>query len=356
MSRLFYNEAMEEKNLLSQLVVKVKQTSLPEEEKKDLLAELANLKHFYGNSFYLEELYRYQAYLKWLLALPFNKYVQDNLDLAQVRQTLDKYHYGLDYVKKRILEYLAVMKLRAEKKEKVSAPVILLTGLVGTGKTTFAYSLAQALGRPIIRIAFGGLASSNDLRGRSRLALESEPGLVTQALIKAKVNNPVILLDEIDRIDEEVRMSIMGVLVEMLDPEQNYNFRDYFINYPIDLSSVFFLATSNNTQSIATAVLDRLEVIEMPSYSDQEKIIIAEKYLLPKAIEDSGLKSDDIIIKKEVWPLIIRPIGYEGGVRTLNRIIKGIARGIALKIVQSKQAPFILDKSNYRDFLPSYLI
>ncbi len=341
--------------LVDNLIQQIEKSEAPTELKKELSDQLLHLAQFETADFYLEEIYRYQRYLKWLLAFPFKKEVRDKLDLKEVKQVLDKHHYGLDFVKKRILEYLAVMKLKEEKKEKVRAPVILLTGLVGTGKTTFAYALAEALGRPIVRIPFGGLASVEDLRGRSHLALESQPGLIIQGLVKSQVKNPVILLDEIDRIEDRVRMAIMGVLVELLDPEQNNSFRDNFFDYPVDLSRVFFIATSNNTQNIATAVLDRLEVIEMPSYTDAEKVVIAGKFLLPRVVEENGLDENQIVVKDEVWPLIIRPIGYEGGVRTLKQIIEGMVRGLALRIVNGEKPPFILDKTNYKEFLPSYL-
>ncbi len=344
-----------DQTLLSKLKKTLDSASLPKELKNELQEKLQLLSNFSQTQFFLTELYRYQRYINWIIQIPWTKTVSDNLDLQHVKQVLDQHHYGLQHVKQRILEYVAIMQLKVKNNQPLTAPVILFTGLVGTGKTTFAYALAESLGRPIVRIPFGGLASVFDLKGRSNLHLESEPGFIAKALIKAQVKNPVILLDEIDRITEKARAEVMGVLVELLDPAQNHAFTDYYIDYPLDLSQVFFIATANNTNHIATAVLNRLEIVQMPSYSDQEKAIIAASYLLPQAIKDAALPSNILTIQDSVWPLIIRPIGYEAGVRNLKRIIEAIVRKVALLIAQGQTGPFVITPDNYKQFLPKYL-
>ena len=249
-----------------------------------------------------------------------------------------------------------MLKLKASQNSNqvVHAPVLLLVGLVGTGKTTFAYSLAEALGRKIVRIPFGGMTSAKDLRGQSRLHLESEPGYIVKAIRKAGVRNPVILLDEIDRVSEQARGEIMGVLVELLDPEQNGAFTDYYLDYPFNLTEAIFIATANNTEKISTAVLDRLEVITMPSYTDEEKIQIGKFYLFPKALAEAGLSTDHVRITDTLWPIIVRPLGYDAGIRTLQRTIQGIVRKAAKKIVEGSVQGVVLDESNAKEYLPAY--
>jgi ATP-dependent Lon protease len=225
-------------------------------------------------------------------------------------------------------------------------------GLVGTGKTTIAYSIAEALGRPIARIPFGGMGDPLDLRGQSRLHAEAEPGKVIKALRDVQSKNPVILLDEIDRVTEEGRSSIMGVLVELLDPKQNYAFTDHYIDFPFDLSQTLFIATANNTTNIATAVMDRLEPIGMPSYSDLEKITIGQKYVLPAALKASGLPVNALQIDDDVWANIVRPLGYDAGIRTLERNIDGIVRKVAMLIVENKEKAVHVTSANIKTFLP----
>jgi ATP-dependent Lon protease len=262
----------------------------------------------------------------------------------------------MDSVKQRILEYMSVMKLGAQQGQEAGsrAPLIFLVGLVGTGKTTFATALSEALGRPLARIPFGGMGSARDLRGQSRMHLESEPGYVIKALRKTGVRNPIILLDEIDRVTAEARADIMGVLVELLDPEQNRAFVDHYVDYPVDLSEVFFLATGNNTANIATAVLDRLEPIQMPSYSDEEKTHIAREYLMPKILKQSNLPVNSLIVDEDVWPLIVRPLGYDAGIRTLNRTLEGLVRKVALMLVTGQAQQVRISNQNIRDFLPRW--
>lgn len=293
-----------------------------------------------------------KKYNDFVLSLPWETSTKDIIDLDYARQQLDKYHYGLENLKERILEYVSVLGLQNNTEAISKSPIFLFSGLVGTGKTTMAQSIAAALNRKFVRIPFGGLGDNNYLRGRSRFVPEGEPGAIIKALITAKSNNPVILLDEIDRIADDANNSIMGVLIELLDPEQNHAFVDHYLDYPFDLSKVIFCATCNNTNRIATAVLDRLEPLQMPSYTDQEKIVIGRDYLFPRVRQDSGLTESQIQISESLWPSIVRPLGFDAGVRTLKRNIESICRKSAYLIFSKKSnPPIIVDESNIRQFI-----
>lgn len=307
------------------------------------------------------------TYADLVVNLPWNNRTTDILDLARARELLEKNHYGLQPVKERILEYLAVLKLNGAKteekqsEEKLShgmlarrAPILCLVGLVGTGKTTLAKSIAQAMGRQFVRIPFGGMSDALDLRGQSRVRPDAEIGLVLKGMRFAGTKNPVMLLDEIDRVAEHARGDIMGVLVELLDPEQNVAFTDHYLDYPFDLSEVLFIATSNNTTNIATAVLDRLEPIQMPSYSDEEKIKIAKDYVLPALLRESGLTTANLTIDEAIWPKLVRPLGYDSGIRSLERTINGVCRKVATMIVEGKGTSVHIDENNIKDFVDSY--
>ena len=301
------------------------------------------------------EFEKLKSYVDFVVSLPFGKYSQDILDIQRARNILDKNHYGLQSVKDRVLEYLSVLILFSKKAQQqtLHAPVLLFVGLVGTGKTTIAYSIAESLGRPIIRIPFGGLGDPTSLRGQSRLNTNGEPGQIIKAIKTAQVSNPVILLDEIDRIAPEHKVDIMGVLVELLDPAQNQAFVDYYLDFPYDLSQVLFIATANNTGNIATAVMDRLEPIQMPSYSDEEKVIIGKSYLLPKALDEAGIERSLIEISDDIWLQIIRPLGFDSGIRSLSRSLQTICRRLARKIVEGNSGPFKIDATNLGEYLGS---
>ena len=245
------------------------------------------------------------------------------------------------------------MKLKgADAKEIARAPILCFVGLVGTGKTTIASSIAEAMGRKFARIPFGGMGDPLDLRGQSRMHSEAEPGKVIKALRNVGSKNPVILLDEIDRVTAEGRSSIMGVLVELLDPGQNFAYVDHYIDYPFDLSEVLFIATANNTTSIATAVLDRLEPIQMPSYTDMEKVTIAKNYVLPKKMKEAGLSDTQLTFDENVWPLMVRPLGFDAGIRTLERTIDGVVRKVAREIVEGKTQGVKVSPLNAKQYLP----
>lgn len=350
----------DDQTLLQEIQVlqqRVQQATLPDELKLKIDQMIVRLQRMVSLSNYTEEYERTSHYIEWVVSLPWDKTSTDILDVQKTKEVFEKHHYGMQDVKDRFLEYVSVLALRAKQnndKGIVHAPVLLLHGLVGTGKTTFAYSLAEALGRKVVRIPFGGMSSARDLRGQSRLHLEAEPGYVIKSLRSASVRNPVILLDEIDRVSDEARGEIMGVLVELLDPEQNSAFTDNYMDYPFNLSEAIFLATCNNTEKIATAVFDRLEVIEMPSYTDKEKIEIARNYLLPKALEEAGLTKEQVVIAEDVWALVVRPLGFDAGIRTLQRTIKGAVRKAARQIVEGVVQRVELTQASIKEYLPSY--
>lgn len=295
-------------------------------------------------------------YINYLINVPWNTQTQDILDLQFAKEKLNEAHYGLDSVKERLLEYISVLGLQKSRTSDQlnKAPVLLFVGLVGTGKTTMAKSIADVLGRQFIRIPFGGLGDPLYLRGQSRIYPNSEPGQIIKGLIAAKSRNPVILLDEIDRVADDALNTIMGVLVELLDPEQNNRFMDHYLDYPIDLSQAIFCATCNNTSRIATAVMDRLEVIQMPSYTDEEKIVIGRDYIFPKVIKESGLKPEELKISPELWDQIVRPLGFDAGVRTLQRNIEGLCRKAAKLIFEGSVKQVVVDSSNIKTFLPQW--
>jgi len=341
---------------IKKLEEQVASASLPPDLKERLKAAIERLKLAVRFENYSKNFDEISRYIEWVCSLPWMKQSDDILDLGHARKVLDQNHFGLDQTKERILEYLAVLKLQKERQteEKIRAPILCFVGLVGTGKTTLAYSIAEALGRKFARIPFGGLGDPAFLRGRSRMINESEPGQIIKALRYAGTRNPVILLDEIDRVAEENRSTIMGVLVELLDPRQNDKFVDYYVDYPFDLSDALFITTANNTTNISTAVLDRLEPMQMPSYSDEEKITIGKNYILPRTMKAMGLSANDLEISSTIWPKIVRPLGFDAGVRTLERNVAEICRKVAKIIVEGKQGKIIISENNLGEFIQSW--
>lgn len=352
---------------ITSLKKKVSETTLPPELKDRALMLLERLTRMIEHGKYSAEYEQTAYYIDWITSLPWEKRSEDLLELKHAREVLDQNHYGLDEVKERILEYLAVLALKKQKGQKgkeeqkrseiseiTRAPILCFVGLVGTGKTTLASSIAEAMGRQFARIPFGGMGSALDLRGQSRVHADAEVGLVMKAIRRCQTKNPVILLDEIDRVAENTRSDIMGVLIELLDPEQNMAFRDHFIDHPFDLSEALFITTCNNTSSISPAVLDRLELIQMPSYRDEEKIIIGRDYVLPSVMEKTGLTKENLQIANDVWPKLVRPLGYDAGIRTLSRTVSRICRRVAKMIVEGKGKSFTLTAENYRQFIPSW--
>ncbi len=342
---------------IEKLKAKIDAVKIPEglEEKvKEMFSQLSINSH--NDQTFWQNYQIANNYIDWLIKIPWFTKTKDILDLQYAQEKLNDNHFGLDSVKERLLEYISVLALQNNRNpdKPMRAPVLLFVGLVGTGKTTMAKSIAEVMGRQLIRIPFGGLGDPLYLRGRSRIYPEAEPGQIIKGLVNCKSNNPIILLDEIDRVADDALNTIMGVLVELLDPEQNNHFVDHYIDYPIDLSQAFFCATCNNTARIATAVMDRLEVIQMPSYNDDEKIVIGRDYILPKAISNCGLSNEEIKISPDVWSQIVRPLGFDAGVRTLQRNIEGLCRKSAKMILDGKAKQVIIDETNVKQFIPQW--
>ncbi|MBI2613813.1 MAG: AAA family ATPase [Candidatus Levybacteria bacterium] len=336
---------------IKELEEKIKAAKLPADLAEKLEEEISVLGASLRSEGAFINFENFSNYVNCILSLPFNKETKDVLDLTSAKEVLDKNHYGLSSVKNLILEYLSSLILNINNQGISRSPIICLVGLVGTGKTTLASSIAESLGRKFERIPLGGMGDASDLRGKSRGVVDAEPGLVIKSLIHAQSKNCVILLDELDRITDSFRKDIMGVLVELLDPEQNKAFTDHYVDYPFDMSKVLLIATANNTTSIATAVLDRLQIIQMPSYTDEEKTAIAKKYLFPKILTQTGLTTSQLAINDSVWPTIIRPLGFDSGIRSLERSIEGVCRKAARMIVEGKAQSVTVNNENVKEFL-----
>ncbi len=314
------------------------------------IARAAVAIQFGGNTSMIEMT---EKYVQFLCQLPWDSSTEDTLDLKHAHDVMETRHYGLPKVKERILQYLATIALIKRKNPKATlrAPSLFFVGLAGTGKTTFARIIAESLGRKFVRIPLGGLANALDLRGQSKTSAYATPGVIMRALATCGSSNPVILLDELDRVNAIDRPAIMGALLEILDPGQNDSFTDYFMDYPFDLSKVMFVATANNTRDVSTAVLDRLEVIEMPPYNDDEKTIIAKRFILPQKLEYAGLDATQFSIDDVVWPKLVRPLGFEPGIRSLERLIESMVRHVALDIVSGKYQTLRLTEANMHEYV-----
>jgi len=281
-------------------------------------------------------------YLQLLLDLPWNEKSKDNFDLKHAKQILDEDHYGLDKIKDRILEYLAVIKLKGNMK----SPILCLYGPPGVGKTSLGKSIARAIGRKYVRMSIGGLHDEAEIRGHRKTYIGAMPGRIIQNIKKGGTNNPVMVLDEIDKVGRDFRGDPSSALLEVLDPEQNSAFYDNYLELDYDLSNVLFIATANTLDTIQPALLDRLEIIEITGYTLEEKIQIAKKYLIPKQRSDHGLKTKDISISDKVLELIINDYTRESGVRGLEKRIAALARSFAMRIVLDKKANRVVSEED----------
>ncbi len=326
---------------------KIAEAKMPEDAEKAAKKQLDRLRQMQPSS---AEYTVTRTYLEWLVELPWAKSTEDQIDIKAVREVLDEDHYDLDKVKKRILEYMAVLKLNASKK----GPILCLLGPPGVGKTSLGKSIARAIGRKFVRISLGGVRDEAEIRGHRRTYVGSLPGRLVQGLKKAGTNNPVIVLDEIDKLGHDLRGDPASALPEVLDPEQNHTFSDHYLEVSFDLSRVMFIATANYMDPIPPALKDRLELIELPGYTRQEKLAIARRFLLPKQIGEHGLTRDDLEIEFTDDALLTLVDSYtrEAGVRNLEREVSAIVRGIAVKVVEGETGEkVVVDAKDVPDYL-----
>jgi len=341
---------------------KLSSSKLPIELKEETMKSVDRLQRMakWGN--YSAEFETVDKYVDWTTRIPWGEVTEDNLDIQNAKEMMDSTHYGMDTIKNLILDYLSVMQLKKIKARRdpslagdltSSVPVLLFLGLQGVGKTTIAQSIAKAMGRKFARVSLGAIGDVRTLRGVPRYEIDAEPGQIVKALVRTQSMNPVILLDEIEKasVNKGVLNDIMAALLEILDPEQNSTFLDHYVDYPVDLSQVFFICTANNLGGLSAALLDRLEVIRFTSYSDEEKKVIAKEYILPEALAEMGLSKEYVQIAEEVWPLLIRPVGFDAGIRQLERNINTLLRSAAREIVEGKNIPISVTPENLKKYV-----
>lgn len=335
-----------EKAEAAQLRERLDQADLPEEVRKEAERELKRMEQLPQAA---PDYHVIRTYLEYVLDLPWKKSSEEKLDLNEARKILDEDHYGLEDIKERILESLAVVKLRPDSK----SPIILFVGPPGVGKTSLGRSIARALGREFDRISLGGVRDEAELRGHRRTYVGAMPGRIIQTLRRVGVNNPVLMLDEIDKMGNDYRGDPAAALLEILDPAQNNTFRDHYLDLPFDLSKVFFIATANQLQPIPPPLRDRMEIISLAGYSDMEKLNIAKQYLVPRQIKENGLQPEQVEITDDAINLLTARYTREAGVRQLERTIGNLVRKVALKVAQGETEKVTISATDVKPYLGS---
>jgi ATP-dependent Lon protease len=327
-----------------ELKERLEKKSLPEDVRKVAEKELDRLSKIPPQA---AEYIVSRTYLDWILELPWMDGTEDNLDINQAATVLEEDHYDLEKVKRRILEYLAVRKL----KDDMKGPILCFVGPPGVGKTSLGKSIARAMGRKFVRMSLGGIRDEAEIRGHRRTYVGALPGRIIQGMKKCQSNNPIFMLDEIDKLGMDFRGDPSSALLEVLDPEQNFSFSDHYLEVPFDLSKVMFIATANILEPIPPALKDRMEVLELPGYTEEEKIQIANKFLIPKQIDEHGLKNTQLRIKKDALQEMITSYTREAGVRNIEREIATICRGVAREVVEGRNEPAIISKKDLHTYL-----
>jgi ATP-dependent Lon protease len=316
---------------IEELRAKIVRAGLPEEARIEADKQVRRLDQMHAES---AEAAVLRTYIDWLAELPWNTSSEDTLDIETARKILDEDHYDLEHIKDRILDYLAVRKLRAG----AHGPILCLLGPPGVGKTSLGRSIARALGRKFVRISLGGVRDEAEIRGHRRTYVGAMPGRLIQAVKQAGTNNPVLLLDEVDKLGSDNRGDPSAALLEVLDPEQNHTFRDHYLGVNFDLSKIMFIATANLPETIPAPLRDRMETLRLSGYSEEEKLVIAERYLVPKQVAEAGLTTNEIVVGRDVVRRIVGEYTRESGLRELERLIAQLARKVARRVVEQASA------------------